>query len=305
MTISARWKKCRAAAVRVLVAAASLWLFSAGDLCQVHMERGKDGTVLITDREGGELYQDLGSALKWRRDGKHLQVYDAYLEKWVQAPADYQQVIAGGRLLFAYGPGIQGSAVYDSARHEWVKVFDGYSEALLGEGLAVGKTAQGGIGIYDAKVGAWDRPGISCDEMKLSDMMAAFYGPSDGTAIYDGSRGEIKKIKSSFGRCEIGNQLAVFFGSPSTDTSVYDSTRGQFVELKDPAAAVNLFGALAAVIGPINKAYAYSSETGVWVRFKGEASQADVAGGQVIVTDLSGERWFYAPGQEGFEKVGK
>jgi hypothetical protein len=281
----------------------SACLFPVALLAQVHMERGKDGTILITDQTRGNLYAAAGSALTWRRESHRIEVLDTTSQKWVPAPGDYPQVIAGGNLLLAFGTGNQGSAVYDAARGGWGMPFEGFVMGYLSENLAVGRISRGEVAIYDTRVGSWQKRDISCDTIQVADELAVFFGEGSDTDVYDGRQGAWHHDRSPFANCTLGNRLALFWGPPSTDSLIYDAGRGAFVKLRERLQSADVYADLAAGLGAGKKGFAYSSPDGTWISFRGNANSVRVANGQVLLSEDGGDEWIFEPGQERFVKV--
>ena len=188
-----------------------------GLFAQVHVERSQDGKLLVTDqtRAGTQVYAGVGSAQAWRhKDGK--------LEVW-QPPDRHgfrpRRTILRWRpagVVFGYGPGGSGSAVYDASRQAWIPQFDRYYCGAASETLAVGFGGPGRVGIYDSASGAWQTPEHHGRTGGPLGSLVALYGSSSNTSIYDAVRRTWRTDISSFGQCTLGEALAVFYG-PSRD----------------------------------------------------------------------------------------
>ena len=275
-------------------------------LAQVHVERSQDGKVVVTDHEqGGQVvYAPQGSVLSWRHKDGWLEVYEPSRNAWMRAPGSFPLVQASGSLVFAFGPGASGSAVYDASRKAWVQQFNRYNQGAVSETLAVGYGGPGGIGIYDTRTGAWQSPNITGDQLALSDSLVALFGGRSTTSVYDSVRGTWKSDIRPFSKCVLGENLVAFYGPPGTDTQVYDVDSGHFVLLREAVLSMEVFGGLAVGVGDRHRAHVYSSPDGAWVAFKGEAESARIVDGLVLVTDTARDVWVYRPGKGTFEKTG-
>ena len=272
---------------------------------QVHVERSQDGKIVITDQDQGgqRVYGLEGAALVFRHREHHLEIFDPSRQAWIAAPADYPLVQAGQQLLLAYGPGIEGSAVYDLSRHAWVPEFDGYNQGAVSDRFAVGFGGPGRIGLYDARTGRWQSPNITGEEVALSDHLVAFYGPSSNTNLYDAQRDAWMRDFSSFSRCTLGERIAVFYGPPGTNTMAYDEERATKTTLIEPVDEVAVEGDLAVVLGPRQHAYVFCAGDGAWTEYRGDARHISVRDGQAMITGSSGDLWVYVPGRRTFEKI--
>ena len=288
-----------------LAVPALLLALSLGAAGQVHVERSQDGKLLVTDqsRGGTQVYADAGSAPAWRHKDGWLEVWEPAGKIWVRATSDYPQVSASGTLVFGYGPGGSGSAVYDVSRKAWVPQFDRYPLGAVSETLAVGFGGPGRVGIYDSASGAWQTPNITGEQVALSGSLVAFYGSASSTSIYDAPRQRWRTDISSFGLCTLGEELAVFYGPPGTNVLAYDIRAGEFVVLKEPVDSVQVYGEVAIALGPRHKVYIYTGSDRAWTEFRGQSDRTEIVGGDALVTDLSGDTWIYKRGSKTFEKT--
>lgn len=279
--------------------------FSLGAAAQVHVERSRDGRILITDQSAGgtQIYADAGSAPIWRHKDGRLEVWQPSGKTWLPAPSDFALVSASGNLVFGYGPGGSGSAVYDASRNAWIPQFDRYHCGAVSETLAVGFGGPGRVGIYDSASGAWQSPNITGEQVALSARLVAFYGGASRTSIYDAVRGRWRTDISSFGQCTLGEDLAVFYGPPGTNVLAYDIRAGEFVILKEPVDYVQVYGEVAIGLGPRHEAYVYTSSDRTWTEFRGQSDRTQIVGGDALITDLSGDTWIYKRGSRIFEKT--
>jgi len=288
-----------------LLASTLLLALSLDAAAQVHVERSQDGKILITDQSAGgtQVYADVGSAPTWRHKDGRLEVWQSSGKAWLQAPSDFALVSASGNLVFGYGPGGSGSAVYDASRKAWIPQFDRYHCGAVSETLAVGFGGPGRVGIYDSSSGAWQTPNITGEQVALSASLVAFYGGASNTSIYDAGRGRWRTDISSFGRCTLGENLAVFYGPPGTNVLAYDIRAGEFVVLKEPVDYVQVYGDVAIGLGPRHKVYVYTGSDRAWTEFRGQSDRTEIVGGDALITDLSGDTWIYKRGSKTFEKT--
>jgi hypothetical protein len=284
---------------------AGVLVAALGGFAQVHVERGQDGKIIVTDRSqgGAMVYAPVASALTWQHREGRLEVFDPVRKAWVVAREDFPVVKASGSLLLGCGAGSSGSAVYDLQRGEWIPQFDRYPTGEVSETLAVGYGGRGRIGLYDAREGKWQSSNLSAERIALSDNLAAFFGEHSTTTVYDAARGTWHTSRDSFNRCTLGNDLAVFYGAPGTNALVYDGARAGFVPLRDPLGSVSVYGPIAAATTPDGKAYVYTSGDHRWVEFRWDAASVEIIGGEAFVVDQKGDKWAYRPGRMVFEKI--
>ncbi len=282
-----------------------LLALSLGAAAQVHVERSRDGKILVTDQSAGgtQVYADVGSAPVWRHKDGRLEVWQSSGQAWLPAPSDFALVSASGNLVFGYGPGGSGSAVYDASRKAWIPQFDRYHCGAVSESLAVGFGGPGRVGIYESASGAWQSPNITGEQVALSANLVAFYGSASKTSIYNAVRGRWRTDISSFGRCTLGEDLVVFYGPPGTNVLAYDIRAGEFAILKEPVDGVQVSGDVAIGLGPRHTVYVYTSSDRTWTEFRGQADRTEIVGGDALITDLSGDTWIYKRGSRTFEKT--
>ena len=97
--------------------------------------------------------------------------------------------------------------------------------------------------------------------------------------------------------------LVLFYGSPGTNTQVYDVDAGRFILLKEPSDRVEVFGGVAIVLGQRHKVNVYTTATGSWTEFPGQADQAKIVNGVVFITDLSRDTWVFNSTDKTFKKI--
>ncbi len=304
MTVRIEGQRRHVKSSGLLVAALALSL-APGAAAQVHVERSQDGKILITDQAGGgtRIYTDAGSAPNWRHKDGRLEIWQPARKDWIQAPEDYPMVAASGGLIFAYGPGSSGSAVFDLSRQVWVPQFDRYNRGAVSETLAVGFGGPGRMGIYDAASGTWQTPNITGEQVAISGSIVAFYGSTSSTSIYDAVRGRWRTDISSFGFCTLGEELAVFYGPPGTNVSAYDIRAGEFVGLREPVDYVQVYGDVAIGLGSRHKVYVYTGTDRAWTEFRGQSDRTQIVGSDALITDLSGDTWMYQRGRRLFGRT--
>jgi hypothetical protein len=266
---------------------------------QVHVRRGNDGVLRITDQDDGGSDDIYG--MKWQRRNRVIEAQDPASGAWVAAPADYQNVITSGSLLLAYGPKGAGCCVFDASRKIWTASRAECTLALVSENLAVGYGDEGKMALYNRQSGRWATASFPYERLAITDSFLVAYGPKTRTAVFDSSSSTwVNDNFNSFDICIAGNYLAVLYRRDGGGCTVYDSTSRMFVSRTEAVETAQVTDRIAVIRTTRGSFSGYCTRAGRWTSL-GQARSYSITNGEIRAIDTSGNTVIYRPSEDGFQ----